>query len=112
MLLGLAIAGLAIASIARPSRGIVVGVLGLGLGLVSLFAGSGFVIGGLLAVVGGACVAVFSRRTWTSVPPGGTGIRPEDLGRPCERCGHRVPPWSSTCPYCAADGERAGSGAT
>lgn len=103
LILGVAIIVVGLAAVPRPSLGRILGAVGAVLGLVSFFVISGFFLGAILAVIGGATLAVFSQPSWTRVGGGGTSLRPEDLGALCPNCGHRIPPWSAKCPYCATN---------
>lgn len=104
LLIGVAIVAIGFGSVPRPSWARPLGATGLVLGIASLFVVSGFLVGALLSIAGGAVMAIFAQRAWTTMRPSGSAIRPEDLGPPCKKCGHRIPPWTTNCPYCASSG--------
>jgi hypothetical protein len=97
-LAGIVLLGLA-AGLHHPRRG--GRALGVGVVLVSVvafFLDFGFypatllgILGGSLAIAsGGAPYAVWRARSTPKF----------DLGPVCPRCGHHIPTWSPTCPYC------------
>ena len=71
------------------------------LSVLSLFGLSGYLLGALLGSLGGTLVVLspgFSSERYRARP----GLSATDLGPPCPSCGKRVPPWTSTCPYCGS----------
>ena len=68
------------------------------LGVASLFAGGGFYLGAVLAIVGGALVASIGSQDVHE--RGGSSFTSKALGPPCPNCGRHVPTWTSKCPYC------------
>lgn len=73
------------------------------LAILSLGGISGYLLGTLLGSLGGTLLVLapaFPSRSSRGV---GT-ITAADLGTPCPRCGHRIPPWTTVCPYCSSGG--------
>lgn len=69
--------------------------------LISFLTVSGFGFGAILGSIGGTILVLAP-----SFAPGSYSKRGKapklDLGPPCPACGRPIPPWTTTCPYCAS----------
>ncbi|HEY6237629.1 MAG TPA: hypothetical protein VIZ68_00390, partial [Thermoplasmata archaeon] len=59
-----------------------------------------FYLGAVLAMIGGALIAAI--RSSEVQERRRSGRFAESLGPPCPSCGHRIPTWTSKCPYCGS----------
>jgi len=95
---GLSIAGLGLALMRTAQHRRELGGVIVILSILSFLGVSGYYLGALLGLIGGAI-------TLTSYGRGLAGPRSTSrpnfaLGPPCQRCGHPVPTWAARCPYC------------
>jgi hypothetical protein len=74
------------------------GGLILGLSFLSFFGYSGYFLGSVLGVIGGA-LALAARGGSFTLRRSST-FTTESLGPPCPHCGRGIPTWTSKCPYC------------
>jgi drug/metabolite transporter (DMT)-like permease len=83
----------------RPRYRVPLGGLFLVVSFLSLGGDSGFFLGSVLGLLGGALVLT-SRDVRFENPMTRTLFSTHSLGNPCSRCGRPVPSWTGTCPYC------------
>ena len=98
LLVGALIVALGAMASFRPHNREPIGALIVLLGFASLFAGGGFYLGAILAIVGGILVAY--SRSYSVGRSASTTFSAQALGPPCPRCGKHIPTWTAKCPYC------------